>query len=182
MRLQPRTRSRLLFDISPVRMEGPEHPSFPRTRWCARWLFGGWFWKRHPPLLRSEMPRGASHQTRRGVSAAQLEGLASPPKPGRGEPVFLGHSHSLQGPWPHRGDISVQLQEPCSPSAENWVNALPPPAACSPSLCIWAPTSKVRHGEDALTAGIGASAPDIYLITESEGARGAGGDGASVPT
>lgn len=132
MQLQPRTRSRLLFDISPMRTEGPEHPSFPWTCWCARWLFGGWFWKWHPPFPRSEMQRGASHQTWGGVSAAQLEGLVSPPKPGRGEPVFLGHSHSLQGPWPQRGDISVQPQEPRSPSAENWVTARTPPGHLLP--------------------------------------------------
>lgn len=121
--------------------------------------------------------KGSCHQTQRGGSAAQPAGPVSPPKPGRGEPIFRG---SLQGPRPRRWGVS-----PCSPTTPialqqtNRRAARTPTAARSPSLCIWAPTSKVKRREDALTAGLGVqqiSALNIYLITESResGGRGKG--------
>lgn len=120
---------------------------------------------------------GSCHQTQRGGSAAQPAGPLSPPKARQGGAHFSGHSRSLQGPG-----VGVSPCSPTTPIAlqqKNGRAARTPTPARSPSLCIWAPTSKVKRREDALTAGLGVqqiSALNIYLITESResGGRGKG--------
>lgn len=94
--------------FSPMRMEGPEHLSPPLVPSCASWLFGGWFWKGHPPLICGESCQGGCHQAQGGCkcfSASQLAGPVSPPKPGGGAD-FWRHCCLLH-PCPYWGDISV---------------------------------------------------------------------------
>lgn len=110
-------------------------------------------------------------------------GSGEPPKASRGEPVFWGTHIPYRARRP-AGGVSVQPHVPRSPSAGGGELHTPPGATRSPSLGIWARTSQVKHGEDALTAGLSVlqiSALNIYLITGSGGSGEREGMAPSIP-